>query len=200
MKAKYKITISLLLFIWGSFIHSVEIGNPAPEFIVKSSQGKTVKLKDFYGKYLILEWHNNGCPYVQKHYDSNNMQNIIDKARANKFEWLTIISSSPGKQGFVTPQEANQYAKSKKANPTAILLDSDGKMGKAYSAKATPTMVIISPDSKILYYGAIDDKPTADSGDIPKSINYVKQAIEELISGKKISTTKTKPYGCSVKY
>jgi len=148
----------------------------------------------------VLEWHNQGCPYVKKHYNSGNMQKLQKEWTAKGVVWLTVISSAPGKQGYVTPAEADAYVKDKSAVPTAVLLDSTGVVGLAYDAKTSPHMFIIDPSGTLIYNGAIDDKPTADLSDVPGAKNYVSQALGEAMAGKPVSLSTTRPYGCSVKY
>ena len=181
-------------------VFAVRVGEPAPAFTATDSNGKTVKLADYKGKFVVLEWHNNGCPYVQKHYNSGNMQRLQKEWTAQGVVWLTVISSAPGKQGYVTAADANAYAKSKSAAPTAILLDPTGEVGHAYDAKTSPHMFVIDPKGVLIYDGAIDDKPTTDVADVATAKNYVVKALTEAIAGKPVSEPATRPYGCSVKY
>lgn len=175
-------------------------GDMAPDFSEKDISGKLRNLSEFKGKFLVLEWHNQGCPFVKKHYGSGNMQKLQKEVTAKGIVWLSVISSAPGKQGYVTPEEEKEYLKKSQASPSAVLFDSDGTMGKAYGAKTTPQMVLISPQGKILYNGAIDDKPSTDQSDIPSAKNYISAAIDEALAGKLISVSTSQPYGCSVKY
>jgi len=177
-----------------------KVGEPAPAFASKDTKGIEHELGDFKGKWVVLEWHNNGCPYVKKQYDSGNMQKLQKEWTARGVVWLTVISSAPGKQGYVTASEADAYVKDKGAAPTAVLLDPAGTMGMAYEAKTTPHMYVIDPSGKLLYNGAIDDKPTTDLNDVPGARNYLSQALTEAMAGKSVSMPTTKPYGCSVKY
>ena len=179
---------------------AANVGQPAPDFSVADSNGKMHKLSDYKGKYVVLEWHNQGCPYVKKHYGSGNMQKLQKEWTGKGVVWLTIISSAPGKQGFVSAQEENMYLKSSGASPTAALLDPNGDVGKLYGAKTTPHMFVIDPKGNVVYNGAIDDKPTADPADLQGASNYVTTALSEVMSGKPVSVNTTKPYGCSVKY
>ena len=177
-----------------------KIGAPAPDFTATDLQGKTQHLSDFKGKYVVLEWHNQGCPFVKKHYDSGNMQKLQKDLTAQGVVWLTVISSAPGKQGFVTPQEETKYLTEKQAAPSDVLLDPDGALGHLYGAKTTPHMFVIDERGVLVYAGAIDDKPSTDSADINGATNYVRAAYQEAKSGKPVSVTATAPYGCSVKY
>jgi hypothetical protein len=179
---------------------AAKIGEAAPDFTATASNGKSVHLADYRGKYVVLEWHNNGCPYVGKHYRSGNMQKLQKEWTSKGVIWFTILSSAPGKQGYVTAGEENDYLAKMQAAPTAALLDPTGEVGHLYDAKTSPQMVVINPEGILIYSGAIDDKPTTDVQDVPTATNYVVQALEESIAGKPIQTPATRPYGCSVKY
>src|SRR5215467_13588871 len=179
---------------------AVQIGEPAPNFTAVDSNGKQQRLSDYKGKYVVLEWHNQGCPYTKKHYESGNMQHLQKEWTAKGVVWLTVISSAQGTQGFVTPSQENEYLKTMNAAPTAVLMDPGGSLGHLYAAKTTPHMFIIDPNGMLIYNGAIDDHPTSDKGDIPNSKNYVTAALSEATSGKPVTEAVTRPYGCSVKY
>lgn len=181
-------------------VTAARVNEKAPDFSVVDSKGKTHALADFKGKWVVLEWHNQGCPYVKKHYDSGNMQKLQQEWTAKGVVWLTVISSAPGQQGHVTPAKADEYVAQRKAVPTAVLLDASGAMGLAYGAKTTPQMYVISPDGVLLYNGAIDDKPTTDVADVPTAKNFLNAALGEAMAGKPVSVPTTKPYGCNVKY
>ncbi len=177
-----------------------EIGKPAPDFTAVDSNGKTVGLSDFRGKTVVLEWTNDGCPYVKKHYSSNNMQALQKEETAKGVVWLTVISSAPGSQGYVTGDEANKLTETRGAAPTAVILDPDGKVGHLYDARTTPHMFIVNGEGTLVYMGGIDDKATTDVDDIKAAKNYVRAALESLASGAPIENAVTRPYGCSVKY
>ena len=173
---------------------------PAPAFAVKDADGKTRSLADFKGKTIVLEWVNDGCPYVKKHY-SGNMQGVQQAAAADGIVWLSVVSSAPGKQGhFADGAAAKKWMNANGARPTAMLLDSDGIMGTAYKAKTTPHMFVIDPAGAIVYQGAIDDKPTAKVEDIKTAKNLVAAALADVKAGRKVATPFKQPYGCSVKY
>src|ERR1051325_6913746 len=176
------------------------VGNTAPEFSLTDTKGKTHSLADYKGKYVVLEWFNPECPFVKKHYGSDNMQNLQKEFTEKGVVWLTIDSNAPGTEGNLTTDQAEKIMKGWKTHQTALLLDTDGKVGRAYGAKNTPNMVVINPDGKIVYEGAIDSKATPNPSDIPSSTNYVKAALEQSLAGKSVATPETKPYGCSVKY
>jgi len=176
------------------------VGSPAPAFTAKDDRGGTRTLADFRGKFVVLEWHNNGCPYVGKQYGSGNMQKLQKEWTGKGVVWLTVESSSPGSQGYVTANESQAYMKKQNGAPTAVLLDADGTVGRAYGAKTSPHMFIIDPKGTLIYNGAIDDKPTTDNADIPTAKNFVAQALTEATAGKAVSLPTSTPYGCSVKY
>ena len=177
-----------------------EVDKPAPLFSATDSNGKTHNLADYRGKIVVLEWTNHDCPYVRKHYGAGNMQALQNDAREADIVWLTVISSAPGKQGYVDPAEANKLTASRNAAPHAVLLEPDGAIGKAYGARTTPHMYIIDAQGVLRYKGGIDDKPTSDPADIDGAENYVRAALADLASGSAVRTPVSRPYGCSVKY
>ena len=192
--------VALVLCTLPSLIWATKVGEAAPEFTASASNGKTYSLSDYRGKYVVLEWHNNGCPYVGKHYNSGNMQRLQKQWTGRGVVWFTILSSAAGKQGYVTASEENDYLAKMQAAPTAALLDPTGEIGHLYEAKTSPQMVVINPQGVEIYSGAIDDKPTTDVQDVPNATNYVSLALEEAMAGKEVQTPVTRPYGCSVKY
>ena len=195
-----RILVVLTLWAIPLLIAAAKVGDPAPDFTATASSGKTVRLADYRGKFVVLEWHNNGCPYVGKHYNSGNMQRLQKQWTSQGVVWFTILSSAPGKQGFVTASEENDYLAKEQAAPTAALLDPTGEIGHLYDAKTSPQMVVINPQGVVIYSGAIDDKPTTDLQDVQGATNYVSLALQEAIAGKPVQTPATRPYGCSVKY
>ena len=188
-----------LLAVAGLAHAAPKVGEPAPDFTLTGSDGKPYALSSFKGKYVVLEWTNHGCPFVQKHY-GGNMQAQQKAATGRGAVWLSIISSAPGKQGHVDAAQANELTKSRGAAPTAVLLDPSGDVGRKYDAKTTPHMFIVAPDGKLIYMGGIDSIPSADPDDIAKATPYVKVALAEALAGKPVSNPSTRPYGCSVKY
>lgn len=179
---------------------AARVGEKAPDFAATDSNGVKRTLPEYAGKYLVLEWHNNGCPYVRKQYNSGNMQKLQKEWTGRGVVWLTVISSAPGQQGYVTAEEENAYAKQMNAAPTAVLLDPTGRLGHLYDAKTSPHMFIIDPSGKLVYNGAIDDQPTPDPASVAGAKNYVSQALTEAMAGKSVSVPTSRPYGCSVKY
>ena len=177
-----------------------KVGAPAPTFSLPDSNGKTHSLGDFKGKYVVLEWFNPGCPFVQKHYTSENMQKLQKEFTGKEVVWLTIDSSAEGNEGYLTPADANKQIADWKMKSTALLLDPDGKVGHEYAATNTPHMYVVDPNGKLIYSGAIDSKPTANPDDVAGATNYVKVALEEAMAGKPVANAQTRAYGCSIKY
>lgn len=176
-------------------------GEPAPAFSVKDAKGKVHTLTDYKGQWLVLEWFNKDCPYVKKHYGSNNMQSLQETYTAKDVKWLTVISSAEGKQGYETPESAKKVAESHNLAASApFLLDVSGELGRAYDAKTTPHIFIINPQGTVVYAGAIDDNSSANPAVIPDSHNYVAAALDQALAGEPIAVAATRPYGCSVKY
>jgi peroxiredoxin len=176
------------------------VGKPAPDFSGTDSNGNMVKLGDYRGRTVVLEWTNHGCPYVGKHYGTGNMQALQRQAKEKGIVWLSVISSAPGRQGHVSPQKANELTVSRKAAPAAVILDPQGTIGRAYEATATPHMYVIDKDGVLQYKGAIDDKPTANHEDVKTATNYVRVALAAVAAGKAPDPRATRAYGCSVKY
>jgi peroxiredoxin len=177
-----------------------KVGETAPAFNTAATNGRSVSLADQRGKIVILEWTNHDCPYVRKHYESGNMQTLQKEITAQGVVWLTLISSSPGTQGYVSPKEADELTASRKANPTAVLLDPTGAVGKAYGATNTPHMYIVDKAGLLVYAGAIDDRPTTRRADVQGAHNYVRAALEDMAAGRAVQTPVTRAYGCTVKY
>ena len=186
--------------IVASLAWAARVGEAAPDFTATDSNGQTHHLSDYRGKFVVLEWTNRGCPYTRKHYDSGNMQRLQQEWTAKGVIWLTVLSSAPGKQGYMDAADENAYLKQENAHPTAALLDPTGALGHLYDAKTTPDMYVINPQGTLVYDGAIDDKATTDVTDIQGAKNYLSDALEEVMSGKPVSDPVTRPYGCSVKY
>jgi peroxiredoxin len=179
---------------------SPEVGKPAPDFTGTDTAGKTWKLSELAGTPVILEWTNHDCPYVVKHYESGNMQALQREATDAGFTWLSVISSAPGKQGHVNAEQADELTDSRKAAPTAVLLDPEGNIGKAYGARTTPHMYVIDETGTLVYMGGIDDKPTTNIADVEGAENYVRLAMADLAAGQPVGKAVTRAYGCSVKY
>ena len=179
---------------------AVNPGQPAPDFTLSDLSGKPVKLSDLKGKFVVLEWVNPECPYVQKHYDSANMQTLQKEFGAKQVAWLAINSTREGHAEFKSPQQMAGWMKQKGGAPAATLLDRDSKVGRLYGAVTTPHMYVIDPKGTLVYVGAIDDKRSTNPADVKTSKNYLVAALDELKAGKPVSTASTAPYGCTIKY
>jgi AhpC/TSA family len=177
-----------------------QIGQPAPDFTATDSKGNPVHLREYYGKTVVLEWTNADCPYTRKHYTSGNMQSMQGLAQQNGVVWLTVISSAPGKQGYVNGPAADTLTQTRKALPTAVLLDPSGTVGHLYAAKTTPHMFVIDKNGTLQYMGGIDSLATSDVADIARAEPYLKEAMLAVVQGSPVAHPATKPYGCSVKY
>jgi hypothetical protein len=176
------------------------VGKAAPDFTLSDSNGKSHSLSSYRGKHVVLEWVNFGCPFVGKHYGSGNMQKLQKLFTGKGVTWLSVVSSGPGQQGFVDGARANALTKERGAAPSAVLLDPQGTLGRLYGAKTTPHMYVIDPQGKLVYNGAIDDKPSTDQADVAGARNYVSAALDQAMGGRPVTTASSAPYGCSVKY
>ena len=176
------------------------INQLAPAFQATDADGRVRSLNEFRGKIVVLEWTNPECPYVRKHYDSGNMQAMQKRLTGEGVVWLTVASSAAGKQGHLDGKAAKVMRSQNNAAPTAVLLDHDGKVGRAYDARTTPHMYVVGKDGKLAYMGGIDDRPTSDKADVRGAKNYVLAAVDDLRAGRPVAQPVSKPYGCSVKY
>jgi peroxiredoxin len=178
----------------------ITVGDMAPDVQVLDSNGNQRALSEFKGKDVVLEWTNHQCPYVKKHYSSNNMQKLQKRAAGQGVVWLTVISSAPGKQGHVSAEKANELSAKRGATPTAVLLDESGDAGRAYDAKATPHMYVVDKEGVLKYQGAIDSIPNSRVASIEDATNYVSVALDALANGTEIEVTDSQAYGCTIKY
>src|ERR1700761_1432160 len=199
-RAALYIAIAIVALVWVMVAHAATVGQQAPTFTGKDSQGKTIALDQYRGKYVVLEWTNRDCPYTAKQYNSGNMQALQREWTAKGVVWFTVLSSAPGEQGYLSAAEENAQIARVHAHPTAAILDPTGEIGKLYSAKTTPHMFVIDPTGKLIYDGAIDNKPTTDTADVKTAKNYVSAALTEAMAGQPVEVASTRPYGCSVKY
>ena len=200
MMMKSFLAATVLAFAAGGACASATVGQPAPAFTAVDASGKTVSLADFKGKHVVLEWVNPGCPFVQKHYNSANMQGTQKEATAQGVVWLAINSTATDAGDYKAPAAMAQWMQSQNASATTTLMDAEGKVGKAYGARTTPHMYIVAPDGKLVYAGGIDSKATANPADIATATNHVKVALGETLAGTPVTTATTRPYGCSIKY
>ncbi len=200
---KTKLILTIVASLVAAALYAFDpppVGTTAPDFSLTDAKGETHSPSQYKGKYVVLEWFNPECPFVKKHYGSGNMQKLQEQYTSKGVVWLTIDSNAPGSEGNLSADAASKVMTGWKTRQTALLLDPEGKAGRAYGAKNTPNMVVINPEGKIVYEGAIDSKATPNPADIPNSTNYVKVALDESLAGKPVTTSTTKPYGCSVKY
>jgi hypothetical protein len=177
-----------------------QIGQPAPDFTALDSQDNSVQLRAYRGKTVVLEWTNADCPYTRKHYTSGNMQSVQGLAQQNGVVWLTVISSAPGKQGYVNGPAADALTQSRKAVPAAVLLDPSGAVARLYAAKTTPHLFVIDKNGALQYMGGMDSIATSDEADIAHAEPYLKEAMLAVVQGHPVPHPVTKPYGCSIKY
>ena len=196
-----QIVLGFSILIVAAALHAAPaVGQSAPDFTLRDASGKAVKLSDFRGKHVVLEWTNPSCPYVRKHYDSGNMPATQKAALDKGVVWLAINSTAKSSYEYLEPAKVVAWQRERKAQPTALLLDEDGAAGKAYGARTTPHMYIVDPQGKLIYAGGIDSIASSDPRDIKKAVNYVRQGLDEALAGKPLSAAVTRPYGCSVKY
>ena len=193
-------TLFLSAALGGVATAKPRVGTAAPLFTAMGTDGMTRSLEEFRGAYVVLEWTNHQCPFVGKHYGTGNMQALQRELTDKGVVWLSIISSAPGKQGYVSSEKANALTRDRNAAPSAVLLDSDGKVGRLYAARTTPHMFIVDPQGTLIYMGGIDDKPSARWSDVDTASNYVRTAMNEALTGAPATASVTRPYGCSVKY
>ncbi len=202
--AAVAVIIALLIGMIGIFNTAVgaalQIGQIAPDFAATDSKGDPIRLGEYRGKTVVLEWTNADCPYTHKHYASGNMQALQTLAQKNGIVWLTVISSAPGKQGYVNGPAADALTQSRGAVPTAVLLDPTGTMGRLYAAKTTPDMFVIDKEGALQYMGGIDSIATTDAADIDRAEPFLKEAMLAVAAGHPAPHPVTKPYGCSIKY
>ena len=176
------------------------VGQAAPDFTLKDTSGKTVKLSDFRGKHVVLEWTNPGCPYVRKHYNSGNMPATQKDAVDKGVVWLSINSTNKASSDYMEAANLVAWQKERKSQPTALLLDEEGATGQAYGARTTPHMYIVNPQGQLIYAGGIDSIASSNPEDIKKAVNYVRQGLNEALAGKPLTAAVTRPYGCSIHY
>jgi len=195
-----RLAIALALAAAATAQAATVVGKPAPEFTAPDLQGKPVKLSDYRGKYVVLEWTNPECPYVRRHYNSGNMPALQKELGAKDVVWLAVNSTNQTSGEFKTPQEMAKWMSEQGAAPKATLIDKDSKVGKLYDARTTPHMYVIDPQGRLIYAGAIDDKRWASEAETKKAKNHVRAALGEAMAGKPVSVAATSPYGCTVKY
>jgi hypothetical protein len=176
------------------------VGQAAPDFTLRDTDGKPVRLSDFRGRHVVLEWTNPGCPFVQKHYRSGNLPALQKEAVAKNVVWLTINSTAPDHGDYLSPPQLARWMGEQRAAASAALMDEDGRVGHAFGARTTPHMYLIDPQGRLIYAGGIDSIPSARVDDIARATNHVRQALDEALAGKPVSRPTAPPYGCSIKY
>ncbi len=199
MKSASLVALSVASLFAGTVTAAAIVGQPAPAFTATDLAGKTVSLADFKGKTVVLEWHNFGCPFVQKHYRSGNMQ-ALQKKYGGEVVWLTVNSTHSGHQDYQSPAVLTKALADFGAAPTRFVMDEPGRIGLAYGAKVTPHMYVIDASGKVAYNGAIDDKRSANVDDVKTARNFVVAALEAMKAGKPVSNASNAPYGCTIKY
>jgi peroxiredoxin len=201
MRRAFIVAVALsAMLIANVVVGAPAIGDKAPAFSVADMNGKTHSLSDYKGKLVVLEWTNHSCPFVRKHYSSRNMQKLQKKYTGKGVVWLTVCSSAKGKGGHMPAAAWQQKAKDTGTASSAVLLDTDGKAGKAYGARTTPHMFVVGKDGNLIYKGAIDDDRSGDPKKAATAKNYVAAALDAALAGKKVAEASTNPYGCGVKY
>ncbi len=200
MAAAAALSAGALISVTANAAAAAEVGKPAPSFSVVDATGKVRSLAEFRGRTVVLEWTNRDCPYVEKHYGGGAMQRLQSDAARDGVVWLSIISSAPGKQGYLPPSQALAHAARVGATPAAILIDASGAMGRAYGARTTPHMYVIDDQGTLVYAGAIDDRKSTSPADIAKANNYVAGALADVKAGRPVALPTSTPYGCSIKY
>lgn len=177
------------------------VGSAAPDFTATGADGRPVSLAAFRGRTVVLEWTNDGCPFVRKHYDaSGNIPRLQKEATAAGVVWLQVISSAPGTQGHVDGPGAIKLNQARGAAPSAVVLDPQGRVGRLYGATVTPHLFIVDARGQLVYKGGIDSIPSARPEDIARAEPYVKLALADIAAGRPVAQAVTRPYGCTVKY
>lgn len=194
------ISLTFALILSAAAHAALTPGQQAPDFSLRGIDGNTVSLSDYRGKYVVLEWFNSECPFVQKHYESGNMQGLQSKYTAKGVVWLGINSTNPQHSNYRDPARSAEVLAQWKSKPSAFALDPSGVVGREYGARTTPHMYIVDPKGRLVYAGGIDDRPSTSARDIPRSKNYVADALDALLAGNPVGDANTRPYGCSVKY
>jgi peroxiredoxin len=187
---------------WGqaATVPEIAIGRPAPEFSAMDENGERRRLSDFRGSHVVLEWVNSACPFVRKHYESDNMQSLQNDARSRGAVWLTVTSTAPSHRGYMDGGGAKRFRNRFGGEPTLFLLDPDGRMGRQYDVEVTPQVFIIDPEGILVYMGGMDDKPTTRVDDVDQAIDYVGDALDDTLAGRPVSRPITRAYGCPIEY
>lgn len=195
------LAVTAVLALGAAEVHAQAlIGKPAPAFTLTSVDGKPVSLADYRGRHVVLEWNNPHCPFVVKHYGSGNMQSLQKRFTADNVAWLVINSTNASHSEYMAPAALAAWMKEQGGAATAVMLDADGKIGRAFGARVTPHMYVIDPQGTLVYAGAIDDKRSANPADVKTANNYVVQALMQVRAGQPLTAASTTAYGCTIKY
>jgi hypothetical protein len=177
-----------------------ELGSPAPPFRVRDTQNREWQLADFAGKPVILEWTSSSCPFVRAQYQSGVMQELQRTASEQGAVWLSVLSTHPSRGDFVPAEKAEAFHRHRGAGSTALLMDSEGTMGRAYGAAVTPHIFIVDGKGTLVYAGGPSDQPTMDPKEVRASRNYIRAALDDLRAGRPIATPASAPFGCAISY
>jgi hypothetical protein len=194
------LVLACAIAVPGAALAAPQPGQPAPAFQAKDFEGKPVALADLRGKTVVLEWTNNGCPFVGHMYAGGVMQRLQREAAREGVVWITVISSAPGQQGYLDPSGVRAWKARVHAEPADVVLDPSGALGHIYDARTTPDMFVIDRAGRLAYAGAIDDKVSTNPADANAARNYVVGALAAVKAGHAPEPAVTKSYGCSVKY
>lgn len=195
-----RIMLAVLSSCFAASVLAAAAGAPAPDFTATDTQGRPVKLSDFKGKFVVLEWTNPDCPFVQNHYNTKNMQGLQKEWGDRGVVWLTINSTNKSSREFKTSAKMNEWMQARGAAQKEVLIDADSETARLYAAKTTPHMFVVNPEGTIVYAGAIDDRPSTRPADPPAANNYVRTALTQATGGTAVNPASTTPYGCSIKY
>ncbi len=200
----HRLLLSLLVLcsvlLPGPASAALALGQTAPDLALSDVQGKPVRLSQFRGRHVVLEWNNPSCAFVRKHYRSGNMQALQAEATDKGVVWLTINSTADGSADFLTPQQMARWLTEQKALPSAAVMDESGELGRAMGARSALHMFILNPRGELIYAGAIDSLPSAKTEDIPAATNYARQGLKEALAGRPLSVATSRPYGCPITY
>ncbi len=200
----HRLLVSLLVLcsvlLPGPVSAALGLGQTAPDMTLSDVQGRSVRLSDYRGRHVVLEWNNPGCPFVRKHYRSGNMQALQAEARGQGVVWLTVNSTADGSADFLTPQQMARWLAEQKATPSTALVDENGELGRAMGARSALHMFILNPRGELIYAGAIDSVPSAKVEDLQTATNYVRQGLKEALAGQPLSVATSRPYGCPITY
>jgi peroxiredoxin len=179
---------------------AVEVSRPAPRFKVPDAENRMRELSEFAGRNVVLEWTSPSCPFVHAQYQSGVMQELQRTALKQGAAWLSVLSTHPSRRDYLPPEKALAFHKGRGGASTALLIDAEGAMGKAYGAVVTPHMFIIGADGTVVYAGGTGDKSTMDAKEVRSSRNFIREALNDLAAGRKVTTPTSRPFGCTIAY